>query len=46
MGTSQDDRQVLGHENPNWIIGLNNTFVYKDFRLDYLCNGTLRSDYL
>lgn len=22
---SQDDRQVLGHENPNWIIGLNNT---------------------
>lgn len=28
---SEADRQVLGHENPNWIIGLNNTFIYKDF---------------
>lgn len=30
---SQDDRQILGHENPNWILGLNNTFTYKGFDL-------------
>ena len=36
---SQDDRQVLGHENPNWIIGLNNTFVYKDFDLTIYAMG-------
>lgn len=28
---STKDRQVLGHSNPNWIIGLNNTFTYKNF---------------
>ncbi len=36
---SQDDRQVLGHENPSWIIGLNNTFVYKDFDLTIYAMG-------
>ena len=30
---STNDRQILGHTNPNWIIGLNNTFTYKDFDL-------------
>jgi TonB-linked SusC/RagA family outer membrane protein len=30
---STDDRQVLGHTNPDWIIGLNNTFTYKGFDL-------------
>lgn len=25
------DRQILGHSNPNWILGLNNTFTYRDF---------------
>jgi TonB-linked SusC/RagA family outer membrane protein len=31
---SQDqDRQVLGHENPTWVLGLNNTFTYKGFDL-------------
>ena len=31
---SQDqDRQILGHENPDWIIGLNNAFTYKGFDL-------------
>ncbi|MBQ7421515.1 MAG: TonB-dependent receptor [Prevotella sp.] len=28
---SQDDRQILGHENPNWILGLNNSFAYRGF---------------
>lgn len=36
---SIDDRQVIGHENPNWIIGLNNTFVYKDFDLTIYAMG-------
>lgn len=29
----ESDRQVLGHLNPDWIIGLNNTFTYKGFDL-------------
>lgn len=28
-----NDRQILGHSNPDWIIGLNNTFTYKNFDL-------------
>lgn len=28
-----NDRQVLGHTNPDWIVGLNNTFTYKNFDL-------------
>lgn len=30
---SDKDRQVLGHSNPDWVIGLNNTFTYKGFDL-------------
>ena len=30
---SNDDRQIIGHTNPNWIIGFNNTFLYKNFDL-------------
>ncbi|WP_289200212.1 SusC/RagA family TonB-linked outer membrane protein [Phocaeicola sartorii] len=30
---STNDRQILGHTNPDWIIGLNNTFAYKNFDL-------------
>ena len=30
---STNDRQILGHKNPNWILGLNNTFTYKNFDL-------------
>ena len=30
---STNDRQVLGHTNPDWIVGLNNTFTYKNFDL-------------
>ncbi len=28
-----DDRQVIGHENPNWTAGFLNTFAYKGFDL-------------
>lgn len=28
---STNDRMIVGHQNPNWILGLNNTFIYKDF---------------
>jgi len=31
--SEKQDRQVLGHQNPNWILGLNNTFTYKGFDL-------------
>jgi TonB-linked SusC/RagA family outer membrane protein len=30
---SDDDYQVLGHNTPDWTMGLNNTFKYKDFDL-------------
>ncbi len=34
-----DDRQIVGHQNPNWILGLNNTFTYKDFDLSVFMMG-------
>ena len=46
----EDDRQILGHENPNWILGLNNTFTYKGFDLTVYIMGrfgqTIYSDLL
>ena len=33
------DRMILGHQNPNWILGLNNTFNYKDFDLSVFMMG-------
>ena len=38
---STNDRQILGHRNPNWILGLNNTFTYKDFDLTVYCMARL-----
>ena len=47
---STSDRQVLGHNNPNFIIGLNNTFIYKDFDLSVFAMArlgqTIQSDLL
>lgn len=31
--SDKQDRQIVGHANPNWILGLNNTFTYKNFDL-------------
>lgn len=28
---SESDRQILGHTNPDYIVGLNNAFTYKQF---------------
>lgn len=36
---SNDDRQILGHENPNWIVGLNNQFTYRGFDLNIYMMG-------
>ena len=45
-----DDRQVLGHTNPDWIVGLNNTFQFYDFDLSIFVMGrfgqTIESDLL
>lgn len=30
---SEYDRQILGHNNPDYVIGFNNTFRYKNFDL-------------
>ena len=47
---STNDRQVLGHTNPDWIIGLNNTFTYKNFDLSVFAMArygqTINSDLL
>ena len=47
---STDDRMVLGHENPDWIIGLNNSFRYKWFDLSVFVMArygqTIESDLL
>ena len=32
---SDNDRQVLGHKNPDWTMGLKNTFTYKNFDLSF-----------
>ena len=47
---STDDRQILGHTNPDWIIGLNNSFTYKNFDLSVFAMArygqTINSDLL
>ncbi len=47
---STDDRQILGHTNPDWIVGLNNNFTYRDFDLSIFMMGrfgqTIQSDLL
>ena len=45
-----DDRQVLGHSNPDWILGLTNNFTYKNFDLSIhmmaRLGQTIKSDML
>ncbi len=47
---SSDDKQILGHTNPNYIIGLSNTFTYHDFDFSVFVMGrfgqTIQSDLL
>ena len=31
---ADDDRQIIGHKNPNWTAGFQNTFSYKGFDLN------------
>ena len=47
--TGKDDRQVLGTQLPNYIMGMTNYFKYKDFDLSfqmYYRNGTLYNNNL
>ena len=43
-----DDRMILGHRNPTWVVGFNNNFRYKDFDLSLFMMGrfgqTIQSD--
>ena len=36
---STADRQILGHSNPDYIIGLNNSFTFMDFDLSVFVMG-------
>ncbi|WEK17705.1 MAG: TonB-dependent receptor [Candidatus Pedobacter colombiensis] len=35
---SAKDKMILGHRNPDWTLGLQNTFVYKNFDLTVFVN--------
>ncbi len=35
---SDNDRQILGHTTPDWTLGFQNTFTYKDFDLTVFMN--------
>lgn len=45
-----EDRQILGHTNPDWIIGLSNSFTYRNFDLSVFAMArygqTINSDLL
>ena len=47
---SADDKQILGHTNPDLIVGFNNTFKYKNFDLSIFAMArygqTIKSDLL
>jgi hypothetical protein len=47
---STEDRQILGHSNPDWIIGFSNSFTYKNFDLSIFAMArygqTINSDLL
>lgn len=47
---SEKDRQILGHSNPDFVIGLNNTLTYKSFDFSVFATArygqTITSDLL
>ena len=38
---STNDRMILGHSSPDWIVGLNNTFTYKNFDFTVYAMGRM-----
>lgn len=36
---SESDKQIVGHPNPDYVMGITNTFRYKDFDLSVLVQG-------
>ncbi len=43
---TSDDRAVLGNNQPDFILGLNNKFTYKNFDLSVLINGSYGAEVL
>ena len=41
-----EDRQVIGNPNPDFIVGWNNDFTYKNFTLNVFIQGTVGNDVL
>lgn len=39
--TANEDRVILGRRDPDWSIGFNNTFAYKNWELSIFMNGRL-----
>jgi TonB-linked SusC/RagA family outer membrane protein len=38
---ANNDRTIIGHTRPRWIVGLTNTFSYKGFELSFFIYGRL-----
>lgn len=38
---ANNDRMIIGHTRPRWIVGMTNTFVYKNFELSFFIYGRL-----
>jgi TonB-linked SusC/RagA family outer membrane protein len=36
-----NDRVIVGHTRPRWVVGMTNTFTYKDFELSFFIYGRL-----
>ncbi len=41
QATPVTSRKVIGNPNPEWIVGLNNTFTWKNLSLNVLLDGAL-----
>ena len=36
-----NDRVIIGHTRPRWVVGMTNTFMYKNFELSFFVYGRL-----
>jgi TonB-linked SusC/RagA family outer membrane protein len=44
FGGDNDDRTIIGNPFPSALLGMTNTFYYKDFDLSIVCSGSAGND--
>ena len=42
--TNAEDREIVGNAEPDFTLGLNNKFTYKNFDLSFFINGSVGND--